>query len=63
MEHKFVIEVRIRHEAPEVPEVPKHGPHPVVNVDPKVLNSLLAQLPHALAAMQPKPAPKETPKK
>ena len=56
MEHKFVIEVRLRHEQPQAGTQPK-APQAAVNVDQKVLQSLLAQLPHALAALQSKQNP------
>lgn len=56
MEHKFVIEVRLRHEPPQAGTQPK-APQDAVDIGPKVLQSLLAQLPHALAALQSKPNP------
>ncbi len=53
MEHKFIIEVILKYEGPkEEPQDPAK-PKAIVNIDPKVLNSLLAQLPHAIAALQP----------
>lgn len=66
MEHKFIIEVRLKHEPPKTgPHLPcGKTPAPVFqgNMDPKVLNQLLAQLPHALAALQRQPNP-QVPKK
>jgi len=59
-DHKFIIEVRLRYEAPEGKTEPQPSkpqvPQGQVQLDPRILNSLLQQLPHALAAMQPKPA-------
>lgn len=56
MEHKFIIEVRLRHEPPTpVKGQPRPQQVNAVELDPKALQALLTQLPHVLAALQPKP--------
>ena len=61
MEHKFIIEVGLKYVGPEEnKENPKPKPKvTAMPLDAKVLQSLLSQLPHALAAMQPNPKKKD----
>jgi len=65
MEHKFIIEVRLRHEPPTPvqgePEPQPQSP-PTIKLDPKILNALLPQILSAVGAMQPHQHPKN-PKK
>ena len=63
MEHKFIIEVRLRHEPPKEGSMPQQPNAAAVNIDPNVLQSLMAQLPHALAAIQKQPKQQGKPTK
>jgi len=63
MEHKFIIEVRLRHEPPTEGKLPQQPNAAEVNVDPRLLQTLMAQLPHALAAIQPQQKPQGQPPK
>ena len=63
MEHKFIIEVRLRHESPKEGSTPQQPNAAAVNLDPRLLQSLMDQLPHALAAIQTQPKPEGQPKK
>jgi len=58
MEHKFIIEVTLKHiqptGAPQVPQAPQGA---AVNLDPKVLATLLPQLTGILASLPQPPRP------
>ena len=53
MEHKFVIEVRLRHEPPKVDDQPK-AQCTYVKIDPKKLQSALSILSDTLTTIQKK---------
>ena len=65
MEHKITININLKCNGPcPDQEAPESQPQPMaMKITPEILNSLLAQLPHAMAAMQAQVKPTGHPPK
>lgn len=52
MEHKFIIEVTLKHVGPTAEDGVTKPQGPTMNFNPAIIQSIVSQLPAALAAMQ-----------